>query len=124
MLNNKNIYFYSFKHYKNVISTTPEEIKKDFHIPQTLSKYFHKTKTNGAIKDRQILNILITFFNIFEETAATRILFFQIKSEYHSLLKTYLLFLNKCPSIIKLIPFDIDLNQLEVHEDILKRLRY
>ena len=35
--------------------------------------------------------------NVFEAKAASRILFFRIEKKYHSVLKTFLVFINKSP---------------------------
>ena len=52
------------------------------------------------MKERLILNHLISFYNVFENKAATRLLFFRVGEQYHSLLKTFLVFLNRMPDKI------------------------
>ena len=42
-------------------------------------------------------NHLITFYNVFEAEAATRILFFRVEKKFHPSLKTFLVFINKMP---------------------------
>ena len=49
------------------------------------------------LKERLIINHLVTFYNVFENHAATRILFYKVEKEYHPVLKTFLVFLNRIP---------------------------
>ena len=49
------------------------------------------------MKERLILNHLISFYNVFDNKAATRLLFFRVGEQYYSLLKTFLVFLNRMP---------------------------
>ena len=61
-----------------------------------------------------ILNHLIIFYNVFENSAATRILFFKIDEQYHSALKTFLVYINKMP---------LELNDISLDDYVIKRLR-
>jgi len=65
------------------------------------------------MKERLIINHLIVFYNVFEVKAATRILFFKVEKEYHPVLKTFLVFLNKMPYDMdhKLTSDNIDLDE-------------
>jgi hypothetical protein len=61
---------------------------------------FNRYKEDGVMKERLILNHIISFYNVFDNEAATRLLFFRVGDEYHSLLKTFLVFLNKMPDYV------------------------
>lgn len=118
-----NVYKYAVRNHKKVITITPDEIGKDLGSLQTLSKYFYKVKVNNLVKDRQILNILIVFLNVFDYQPAIRLLFFYIKEDYYPYLKTFLTHLDMCPEEVKAVPYDININSIEIDDTILKRLQ-
>ena len=62
-----------------------------------IKRLFNRYKEDGVIKERLILNHLISFYNVFENAAATRLLFFRVGKEYYPLLKTFLVYLNRMP---------------------------
>ena len=97
VLTNGNYMMYALLHYDNPhckdIKEFFEDIKRIHYIRRLLKRYV----TDGILKDRLILNHLITFYNVFEAKAASRILFFRIEKKYHSTLKTFLVFINKSP---------------------------
>ena len=53
--------------------------------------------TKGILKDRLILNHLITLYNVFPIEPCTRILFFRLESSLWPILKTFLVFLDLMP---------------------------
>ena len=55
---------------------------------------------NKEIKERLVINHLIVIYNVFGASSATRILFYKIDEKYHSILKTFLIFLNYMPKTI------------------------
>ncbi len=96
-LTNGNYMMYALLHYDNPhckdIKEFFEDIKRVHYITRLLKRY----KVEKVLKERIVLNHLITFYNVFTEDAATRILFFRIPKEYHSALKTFLVYVNKMP---------------------------
>jgi len=72
------------------------------------------------MKERLILNHIISFYNVFENEAAARLLFFRVGEEYHSLLKTFLVFLNKMPEQINDNLYSSD---IQLDDKIIKILR-
>ena len=77
-----------------------KRIFEDVRKLKYIKRLFNRYKEDGVIKERLILNHLISFYNVFDNEAATRLLFFRVGTEYHSLLKTFLVFLNKMPNQI------------------------
>jgi len=75
------------------------------------------------LKERLILNHIISFYNVFEYEAATRLLFFRVGEQYHSLLKTFLVFLNKMPDKINENLFSSDIYLDEKIIEILRDLK-
>ena len=111
-LTNDNILNYALKNYDNVGTTNIDEFYQDFKmIPKYLKRLFNRYRETGDLKERLILNHLIIFYNVFGVEAATRMLFFRTDPENYRTLKTFLVFLNRCPDIVdgintKAIPLD------------------
>ena len=113
-LTNGNYMMYALLHYDNPhckdIKEFFEDIKRIHYIRRLLKRYLH----NDELKERLIINHLITFYNVFENKAATRILFFRIENKYHSALKTFLVYINRAA---------IDQDIIKLDETIIETLR-
>jgi hypothetical protein len=96
-LNDETYVMYAMKHYTNPQCTSVEEFNDDLNRIKYLKRLFKKYINNGVLKDRLIMNHIIIFYNVFGIEAATRLLFYKIEEEYHSMLKTFLVYLNFLP---------------------------
>ena len=114
-LTNGNYMMFALLHYDNPhckdITEFFEDIKR-LHYIRRLFKMYHD---DSVLKERLIINHLVTFYNVFENKAATRILFYKVEKEYHPVLKTFLVFLNRIP-IEKYVEIGLD-------ESIIEKLR-
>jgi len=99
-LNDETYVMYAMKHYTNPQCTSVEEFNDDLNRIKYLKRLFKKYINNGVLKDRLIMNHIIIFYNVFGIEAATRLLFYRIEEEYHSMLKTFLVYLNFLPETI------------------------
>lgn len=70
-----------------------EDFKRIKYIKRLVGRYL----SNDDLKERLILNHTIILSNAFGVDFTTRMLFFKTDSEYHSTLKTFLLYLNYLP---------------------------
>lgn len=95
VLTNKNILLYAIKNYENCQCTDIEEVYSDIKRLKYIKKLLKYYLTTGELKHRLIINHLVVFYNVFEISAATSMLFFKIDPEYHPALKTFLVFLEK-----------------------------
>jgi hypothetical protein len=78
----------------------------------------------GELKERLILNHLITLGNIFPIEVLTRILFLKISQKYWSYLKTFLIFLDYMPEQVSSINGEkIISSNIQVNLEIANRLR-
>ena len=113
-LTNGNYMMYALLHYDNPhckdIKEFFEDIKRIHYIRRLLKRHI----SDGVLKERIILNHLITFYNVFETQSATRILFFKVEKEYHPALKTFLIYINKMPE---------DMHNISLDEKVVKTLR-
>lgn len=96
-LTESNFMLFAAKNYDNIHCHDMDEFNSDLSIPLHLKKLFTRYETSGILKDRLIVNHLISFFNVFEPRAAIQILLFKIDSKHHVILKTFLQYLNRVP---------------------------
>jgi hypothetical protein len=53
------------------------------------------------------LNHLIVLYNVLDGEPCTRLLFFKIDGEYHYILKTFLLFIDRLPARVNVVGVNI-----------------
>jgi hypothetical protein len=76
------------------------------------------------LRERLVINHIIVLYNVFGVEAATRLLFFKMVKDDYASLKTYLLFLNYMPNVVKGIKgSDIISSSIEVDMTIAEVLR-
>jgi len=119
-LTNENYLMYALLHYDNPHCVDIKEYFEDVRKLKYIKRLFNRYKEDGVMKERLILNHLISFYNVFENVAATRLLFFRVGEEYYSLLKTFLVFLNKMPDKINENLYSSD---IQLDDKIIKILR-
>jgi hypothetical protein len=98
-LNESNFILYAAANYTNTCYDT-EEFYDDLKRFKYIKRLFSRYQEHDDLKERLILNHLITLYNVFNHEAITRMLFYRIDQKHWSLLKTFLLFLQYMPDII------------------------
>lgn len=122
-LTNDNFLIYAMKCYDKP-NTIMSEFKDDMKRFNYLKRLFHKYRKNDEMREQLVLNHLIVLYNVFGPEATTRMLFFKMAQEDFSALKTYLLFLNIMPTVVKSIKGrDIVSSDIEVDLKIADVLR-
>lgn len=110
------------KYYDNVFYDTVEfqlDLKR-FAYLKRLFNYYYKT---NDLKDRLIINHLVVIYNLWSK-AATPMLFVKL-SGYESLLKTFLVYMERMPDKIEEIGMDkrtIISKEIEIDYSVLKVL--
>ena len=122
-LTNENYLMYALLHYDNPHCVDIKEYFEDVRKLKYIKRLFNRYKEDGVMKERLILNHLISFYNVFENEAATRLLFFRVGSEYHSLLKTFLVFLNRMTEQVNENLYSSDIRLDEKIIEILSNLK-
>ena len=122
-LTNENYLMFALLHYDNPHCIDIKEYFEDVRKLKYIKRLFNRYKEDGVMKERLILNHIISFYNVFDNEAATRLLFFRVGEEYHSLLKTFLVFLNKMPDKINENLFSSDIYLDEKIIEILRDLK-
>ena len=122
-LTNENYLMYALLHYDTPHCIDIKEYFEDVRKLKYIKRLFNRYKEDGVIKERLILNHIISFYNVFDNEAATRLLFFRVGIEYHSLLKTFLVFLNKMPEQINDNLYSSDIQLDDKITEILRNLK-
>lgn len=122
-LTEENFIIYAMKCY-----TSPHCIMSEFEgdIKRTkyLKRLFRKYKITKILKERLILNHIILLNNVFGRDATVRILFFKTDVRDYDILKTFLLYLNIMPEIVKGINgTNVLSNEISVDENVAEILR-
>lgn len=121
-LTRSNFKLYAAKCYKNPDNPDLSSLEADLynlsHVKRLISGYVEK----GEEKDRLILNYITILSNLFGPEHAVRILFFKVEEEHHSVLKTFLSFLNLMPDRVTGLKVKILDDKIPIDKDLFRRL--
>lgn len=124
-LNDENLVMYAVKCYTSP-SCLMSEFEGDIKRTKYLKRLFRRYKVTKILKERLILNHLILLNNVFGPEATTRILFYRVDPRDYDILKTFLIYLNIMPDIVKGIRgININSSDIQVNmyiAEILRRL--
>jgi len=125
-LNESNILSYMISSYTNPQCVDIEEFEEDIKIPKYIKRLINRYISFGELKERLILNHIISFYNVFGNVAATRILFYKMEEEDYSILKTFLIYLNFMPDVVEMVSgkniINSDIQICQEIVDILRKL--
>lgn len=114
-LNDDNYIMFAIKHYDNPQAVTQEDFYEDLKRFKYIKRLLKRYKKTGVLKTHLLLNHFISLYNVFGE-ATTPLLFFKIDMELWSIMKTFVIFLQRMPdypkSQIHDIPIDLECLQL------------
>jgi len=99
-LNENNFILFAIKYYHNPQAVTKEDFDKDLNHFKYIKRLLKKYKNTGILKTHLLLNHFIILYNIFGD-AATPMLFYKIEKELWSVMKTFILFLDRLPEYPK-----------------------
>lgn len=99
-LSNENFILYAIKAYDRP-DCIMSEFKEDMKRFNYLKRLFCRYRKTGDVRERLIINHLVIIYNVFGVDVSTRMLFYKIHKEDYSTLKTYLLFLNYMPEVVR-----------------------
>ena len=123
-LNEKNYLHFAMKYYDNRQCTSIEEFNEDLNKIKYVKRLFNRFLETGELRTNLILNHLIVIYNVFENEAATRMLFFRVEKKFYSILKPFLIFLNRLPEKVRGIDGEeIQTNHIPLNETTIKELR-
>ena len=121
-LNEDNFLLFAIKNYENPQAVTKEDFDKDLNHFKYIKRLLKRYKNTGVLKTHLLLNHFIVLYNIFGE-AATPMLFFKIEEDLWSVMKTFVIFMNRFPQYPKCIFHDVpvDLDCLQQLQQICKK---
>jgi hypothetical protein len=122
-LTEENYVRYAMRHYDNPHCIGIKEFEEDLARVVYLKRLFRRYKKSGVLRERLILNHIITFCNVFGIEAGTRLLFFKIDSDLHYILKTFLVFLGYLPEGQPKFHIEVDIVKIHMDREIINRLR-
>lgn len=109
-LNEDNYILFAIKHYDNPQSSTKEDFYDDLKRFKLIKKLLKKYYSDNKLNIKLLINHFLILYNIFGE-ATTPLLFYNIDSNYWSLVKTTILYLGRFPQYPKTelhnIPIDL-----------------
>ena len=108
-LNEDNFLLFAIKNYENPHAITKEDFDKDLNHFKYIKRLLKKYKSSGELKAHLLINHFIILYNIFGE-ATTPMLFFKIEKDLWSMVKTFILFLERLPSSPRCYIHDIEID--------------
>ena len=106
-LTEHNHILFAIKHYENPQSVTVDDFMEDMKKFKYLKRLFKRYLNSNVLRTNLILNHLIILFNVFGE-GTTPLLMYKLEREYWSILKTFLIYLNRYDGYGVLEDVDID----------------
>ena len=116
-LNEDNFLLFAIKNYENPQAVTKEDFEKYLNYFKYIKRLLKRYRNTGELKSQLILNHFIVLYNIFGE-ATTPMLFFKIERELWSVMKTFIVFLNKLPEYPRCY-----IHEIEIDDDCLEKLQ-
>lgn len=114
-LNEKNFEAYAIRHYSNPQCLSIDEFFEDLARFKYVKRLLRKYRETGEIKERLVLNHLISLYNVFPIPAVNHMLFYRIERDLWPVLKPFMIFLSSLP--------DGMMNQIAIDARVAKRLQ-
>lgn len=122
-INDETVLMFAIKSYDK-LNYIKSEFAEDFKIFKYLNRLLIRYRKSGELKENLILNHIITITNLFGVESGTRLLFYKLKEKDYSTLKTFLIYVNAMPAVVKGIRGkDIISSDIPINTDIAKILR-
>jgi len=123
VLNDENLVMYAVKCYTSP-NCLMSEFEGDIKRTKYLKRLFRRYKVTKILKERLILNHLILLNNVFGPEATARILFYRVDPRDYDILKTFLIYLNIMPDVVRGIRgININSSDIQVNMHIAEILR-
>lgn len=99
-LNNDTVLLYAIKAYDK-LNYVKSEFEEDYKTFRYVKRLLQRYRATGELKENLILNHLSLIYNMFGIEPGTRLLFFKMDEADYSSLKTFLVYLNTMPEIVR-----------------------
>ncbi len=119
-----NFFLYCAKNYNNPHCKGIGDFNEDLDHIKYVKRLFNRFEKSGDLRENLIINHFVLLYNVFDGEAMTKILFYKIPEKQWSILKPFLILLNRLPDTISGIlangeiinTVDIPLNQQVVSQ--------
>jgi len=116
-LNDNNFSLFAAKYYNNPNCTDILEFHDDLNRIKYVKRLLKGYAESGELKERLVLNHLITLYNVFEPHACTKMLVFKLP-DHISVLKSFLSYLGVWQERISELGFDDEvINSIDIEPD-------
>jgi len=105
-LTSENFLLFAIKHYENPQAVTKEDFEKDLNHFKYIKRLLKRYRNTGELKAHLLLNHFIILYNIFGE-GTTAMLFYKIEEEMWTIMKTFVVFLDKLPEYPRCFIHDV-----------------
>ena len=108
-LTSENFLLFAIKHYENPQAVTKEDFEKDLNHFKYIKRLLKRYRNTGELKAHLLLNHFIILYNIFGE-GTTAMLFYKIEEEMWTIMKTFVVFLDRLPEYPKCFIHDVEID--------------
>ena len=118
-LNESNYIMFAIKNYENPQAVTQEDFYEDMKRFKWVKRLLNKYKNTGDLNVHLVMNHFIILYNVFGD-ATTPLLFYKLDEDLWSILKTFVMYLERLPEfpITKLQDIPVDDKCLELLNDL------
>ena len=109
-LTEENFLLFAIKNYENPQAVTKEDFDKDLNHFKYIKRLLKRYKNTGVLKSHLLLNHFIILYNIFGE-GTTAMLFYKIEEEMWTIMKTFVVFLDKLPEYPHCFIHDVEIDE-------------
>jgi len=109
-LTSENFLLFAIKHYENPQAVTKEDFEKDLNHFKYIKRLLKRYRNTGELKAHLLLNHFIILYNIFGE-GTTAMLFYKIEEEMWTIMKTFVVFLDRLPEYPKCFIHDVEIDE-------------
>ena len=109
-LTSENFLLFAIKNYENPQAVTKEDFEKDLNHFKYIKRLLKRYRNTGELKAHLLLNHFIILYNIFGE-GTTAMLFYKIEEEMWTIMKTFVVFLDKLPEYPHCFIHDVEIDE-------------
>lgn len=106
---------FAIKNYENPQAVSEDDFYKDLSHFKYIKRLLNRYKTTGVLKVHLLINHFIILYNIFGD-ATTPMLFYKIDKSLWSVMKTFIIFLNRLPEYPKCYIHEIEIDEYCMEE--------
>lgn len=96
-LTSKNFELFAARNYRNHQCLSLADFHQDLDRFKYVLRLLRRYNDGGEVNVRLVLNHIIVIYNVFDISAANRMMFYRIDEDLHPIIRTFLIYLNFLP---------------------------